>query len=250
MTASACARPARVAWQQAVTNTERRAAIAALAEVLAQHDGELAILPGLAALAELQLACGQSEAAFGSATRLAEMTIRDIGDALTGYARLTEGLVAAAAEDPDAPHALRTAVRLFAAARLPLEQARAQVALAQAVAASDPGVALAEARHAAETFAWLGASAELDRTSALLRILGGRPIPVPRADGQLTGRERDVLSLVAEGLSNPEIAERLFLSRKTVAHHVSNVLAKLGVRNRAEAATWLGAHEDEHGPHR
>jgi DNA-binding CsgD family transcriptional regulator len=242
---------ARVAWQQAVTDTERRAAVAALAEQLAQHDGELAILPGLAALAELQLACGQTEAASDSAARLAEMTVRDIGDALTGYARMTGGLVAAAAGDPDAPHALRTAVRLFGAARLPLEQARAQVALAQAVAASDPGVALAEARHAAETFAWLGASAEFDRTSALLRILGSRPNPVPRADGLLTGREREVLSLVAEGLSNPEIADRLFLSRKTVAHHVSNLLAKLGVRNRAEAATWLGAHASElRGPHR
>ena len=241
---------ARVAWQQAVTDTERRAAVAALAEQLAQHDGGLAIVPGLAVLAELQLACGQDEAAFRSATRLTEMTVQDIGDALTGYARLAGGLVAAATGDLDAPGTLRAAVRLFAAARLPLEQARAQVALAQAVAASDPGVALAEARHAAETFAWLGASADFDRTSALLRVLGGRPNPVPRADGLLTGRERDVLSLVAEGLSNPEIADRLFLSRKTVAHHVSNVLAKLGVRNRAEAATWLVAHEDERRPHR
>jgi len=126
------------------------------------------------------------------------MSVGDIGDALTGYARLAEGLVAAAAAatDPDARDALRTAVRLFAAARLPLEQARAQVALAQAVAASDTGLALAEARQAAETFAWLGASGKFDRTSALLRSLGGRPNPVPRVDGLLTGRERDAVLIV------------------------------------------------------
>lgn len=241
---------ARVAWQQAVTDTERRAAVAALAEELAQHEGELAILPGLAVLAELQLACGQTEAASGSATRLAEMSVRDIGDALTGYTRLAGGLVAVAIADPQAGQVLRAAIRLFGAARLPLEQARAQVALALTAAASDPGLALAEARQAAETFAWLGASGELDRTSALLRSLGGRPNRVKRADGLLTGRERDVLSLVVDGLSNPEIADRLFLSRRTVAHHVSNVLAKLGLRNRAEAAAWLLAHGDERGPQR
>ncbi len=59
-----------------------------------------------------------------------------------------------------------------------------------------------------------------------------------------------MLTLVADGLSNPEIADRLFLSRKTVAHHVSNVLAKLGVRNRAAAAAWLVAHGNDRGPQR
>lgn len=242
-------RPAtRVAWQQAATDTERKAAVAALEEALAQHDDALAMVPALAVLAELQLACGQTEAAGGSTARLAEMSLGDIGDALTGYARLAEGLVAAASGDPDAPHTLRAAVRSFAVSRLPLELARAQIALAQSVAASDPGVALAEARRASETLAWLGASGEFDRASALLRSLGGRPVPSPRADGLLTGREREVLSLIANGLSNPEVAERLFLSKKTVAHHVSNLLAKLGVRNRGEAAAWFVAHQNENDP--
>ena len=238
---------ARVAWVRAVSDTERTAAVAELAEALTPHDGELAMLPDLAALAELQLACGQAEAAARTADRLAAASTRDIGEALTGYARLAVGLVAAAGAEPEARQMLRTAVRHFGAARLPLEQARTQVALARTVAESDPGAALAEARHAAETFARLGASADFDRTSVLLRSLGSRPYRPRRLEGPLTGREQEVLLLVADGLSNPQIAERLFLSRRTVAHHVSNVLAKLGVRNRAEAAAWLVAHQGERG---
>lgn len=239
-------RPAAlVAWHQATSESERKAVVAALSELLAQHEGELATVPGHALLTELYLECGQIDAASASVTRLTEMTVQDLGPALTGYARLTEGLVAAQATDPLACDVLRTAIRLFGAARLPLEEARAQAALAQAVAATDPGVALAEARQAADTFARLGTSAELDRVSSLLRSLGGRPGPQPQAEGLLTSRERDVLNMVAEGLSNPQIADRLFLSRKTVAHHVSNILAKLGVHNRAGATAWLFTHSQE-----
>jgi DNA-binding NarL/FixJ family response regulator len=55
----------------------------------------------------------------------------------------------------------------------------------------------------------------------------------------LTPREREVLAMLAEGRSNPQIAEALFMSRKTASVHVSNILAKLGVANRVEAATFV-----------
>jgi DNA-binding CsgD family transcriptional regulator len=241
---------ARVAWHRAVTSTERHAAVAAFAEVLGQQDdGALSLPPGIAVLAELQLACGQTDAAARSVARLGDPAARDLGPALTGYAHLARGLVGAASADPAAGRELQAAVRLFGAAQLPLEQACARIALAEALTTTDPGAALALTRPAAETFARLGASSELDRTAALLRTLGVRMTLSPRVEGLLTGRERDVLSLIAEGMSNPEIAERLYLSRKTVAHHVSNLLAKLGVRTRGEAAAWYVAHEHEASPH-
>ncbi|MDQ2964942.1 MAG: helix-turn-helix transcriptional regulator [Chloroflexota bacterium] len=75
----------------------------------------------------------------------------------------------------------------------------------------------------------------------------------------MTDREREVAGLLASGSSNPEIAAELFLSRKTVERHVSNVLGKLGARNRTEVAALVGAMDrarrppvgpEDEGPHR
>jgi DNA-binding NarL/FixJ family response regulator len=93
-----------------------------------------------------------------------------------------------------------------------------------------------EARAALATFERLGARGEVDRTAALLRELGAPGRSRPREDAELTARERDVLDLIAQGLTNAEIAARLFVAPKTVEHHVSRVLAKLGVKTRTEAA--------------
>jgi DNA-binding NarL/FixJ family response regulator len=96
---------------------------------------------------------------------------------------------------------------------------------------------VAEARAALPVFEDLGAGGDADAAAALLRELGVKAARSgPKGLGTLTKREREVLALLGEGLSNPEIAERLYLSRKTVEHHVAAILSKLGARNRAEAA--------------
>ena len=64
---------------------------------------------------------------------------------------------------------------------------------------------------------------------------GCSPLPDPAAFPELTDREREILDLVARGRSNAEITAELVLSPKTVRNHVSNVFAKLQVRDRAEA---------------
>jgi DNA-binding CsgD family transcriptional regulator len=73
-----------------------------------------------------------------------------------------------------------------------------------------------------------------DRAEALARRLEGGST----AGGELTAREREVVALLAEGLTNNQLAQRLFISPKTAAVHVSNILMKLNLSTRAEAAAW------------
>ncbi|HET6751165.1 MAG TPA: response regulator transcription factor [Actinomycetes bacterium] len=119
--------------------------------------------------------------------------------------------------------------------------------LARLLAAGNPEMAVAEARNALAALEQLGASGDADAAGSLLRSLGAPGRTGPKKVGELTRREQEVLRLVGLGLSNPEIARRLYISRKTAAHHVSNLLAKLGVRNRAAAIAYATRQEQRRG---
>jgi DNA-binding CsgD family transcriptional regulator/tetratricopeptide (TPR) repeat protein len=115
-------------------------------------------------------------------------------------------------------------------------RATLRVAWASAlVALGDRAAALREARYArdVELATWPGW--RRDRADALLRRLEGPT----RIDGVLTAREREVALLIAEGLTNGQLADRLYISPKTAAVHVSNILTKLGLSGRAEVAAWV-----------
>jgi len=83
-------------------------------------------------------------------------------------------------------------------------------------------------------------------TRRVIERFAPRPAEVPAAPAtlhvDLTEREREVLRLVAQALSNAEIGERLFIGEATVKTHVSNVLQKLGVRDRVAAVVWAHRH--------
>ncbi|HWH24037.1 MAG TPA: LuxR C-terminal-related transcriptional regulator [Candidatus Limnocylindria bacterium] len=82
----------------------------------------------------------------------------------------------------------------------------------------------------------MGALRDADAAAELLRALGAAGRSWPRGRAALTKRETEVLSLLATGCSNSEIAERLYISRRTAEHHVASILSKLGLRSRAEVA--------------
>jgi DNA-binding NarL/FixJ family response regulator len=104
--------------------------------------------------------------------------------------------------------------------------------------AEAPEAAAAEAGLALATFERLGAALHANEAEGLLRELGVAGRTWPRDYGELTKRETEVLALLAAGLPNAEIAERLYISRRTAEHHVASILSKLGLRSRAEAAAY------------
>ena len=94
------------------------------------------------------------------------------------------------------------------------------------------------AEDARTRFEAIGAQLGIRRAQAMLRHLGVRLPRQEHGAGVLSPREIEVADLVAEGLSNPAIARRLYLSWPTVASHVTHILAKLGFSSRAQIAAW------------
>jgi DNA-binding CsgD family transcriptional regulator len=117
------------------------------------------------------------------------------------------------------------------------EQARCHWRLAEAyVASGDRAAARTHVEAAAAAAERMGA-VPLQRAVAATATRSRLSGATTAADAVLTGREREVLALVAEGLTNREVGRRLFISEKTASVHLSNLMAKLNVGSRTEAVT-------------
>jgi DNA-binding NarL/FixJ family response regulator len=120
--------------------------------------------------------------------------------------------------------------------------------LGRELATTERDRAVAELERVAATASERGAETVLELAEQALRALGVRTWRRGAAGKQLTEREQEIVRLIATGASNPEIAQQLFLSRKTVERHVSNALRKVGARNRAELAARVAELEVEGAP--
>ena len=189
-------------------------------------------------LVDAHLARGDPEAAHAAAARLAALAAAADSPRLEALAAAARGRTGAARGEAGATVQLQAALAAWTRQELPFEAARTRYDLGRALAASERNAAIDHLRRSLDGFEGLGATLEADRAAAALRSLGVPARSGAKGVGLLTDRERQVLGLLGAGLSNPEIAERLHVSRKTAAHHVSHILTKLGLRNRAEAAAY------------
>jgi DNA-binding CsgD family transcriptional regulator len=218
------------------TGLAREALVRALAP-LDPEASEAASL--LELLVEVLLAEGERAEAAAVVDRLDALARHHGAVYLRALAAQARGRLCLATGEGDPQACLREALGGFGRAQMPLELARCRLELARALVDTRPEVARTEARAALEAFDRLKAARHADAAAALLRALGVRSSTARQPAGSvLTRREEEVLDLLGRGLSNPEMAERLYISRKTVEHHVSNVLAKLGLRSRAEATAY------------
>jgi DNA-binding CsgD family transcriptional regulator len=188
-------------------------------------------------LGEAEIALLDSGAAIERGHALVTLGAVNGCDLIVAHGERLLGHALASTDVPAACRHLETALAAFIHAGIPYRAAQTRLLLAQLLRGNDHEVAGAEARAALSVFEDLGAGRDADAAAALMRDLGVKAARTgPKNVGRLTKREQEVLALLGEGLSNPEIAERLFLSRKTVEHHVARILSKLGLRGRAEAA--------------
>ena len=198
--------------------------------------------PLYALLTEANLAVADVNGAAVAARELSALATSSERGACLASADYAMGLVALAEGDARAWVHFESALGRFTAFEMPFEVARARLGMARALASTDPAGAIEMARRARAEFERLGAPSEVDRSAEVLRELGVGTGPGRRTDGVLSEREREVLTCLSEGLSNLETGKRLFISPKTVEHHVSKILNKLGLKNRAAAAAYALKH--------
>jgi DNA-binding NarL/FixJ family response regulator len=193
--------------------------------------------PLLRLLVDARLSLGDRDGAQAAAARLEEIARRSRRPPIQAMAYLASARVELASGE-DAHPRLEKACALFESSGMPFDAAVTRLEWARALAASHRELAAEDARQAMSEFERLGARPYADQAAAMLRELGEGTRPGPRLSGELTRREEEVLGLLSHGLSNSEIGNRLFISPKTVEHHVGHILSKLGLRNRSEAVAW------------
>ena len=213
------------------------AALAAARRLLAEISDPVHRSRVLPAATEILLAAGESTEARAAAEELGVIADRFGCSGLQAMAAYAAGRVELDAGDASGalPY-LRKASTLWNGMSSPYEAARVKVQVARALRTlGDEESAMNELAAARRTFLELGTMPADEEAVGLLA-------PAALPDG-LTVREAEVLRLVASGKSNAQIAAELVLSEKTVARHVSNIFAKLGVGSRTAAAAYAFEHQ-------
>jgi len=196
---------------------------------------------GLDLLVRAHTGLGDRDAARTALAELAAIATLVDGAPLHAAASFAAGYVALGDGKADeARRNLEDAVDLFLRSGAPFELARARIELARALASLGRlDDASREAHRAIDVLSELKAELEIARARTLLASLAAAPLPEgpagTRRTADLTKREVQVLRLVAEGLNNQAIAERLFVSDHTIHRHLANILNKLSVSSRAAA---------------
>jgi ATP/maltotriose-dependent transcriptional regulator MalT len=212
------------------------AAGALRAALAAEHGNPFRRAHLLGATVEVSIAAGNRDEARAAADELGALadrfgaaTVRAAANTSRGAVLLAEGDAAGARD------VLRRACAQWQDVRLPHEAARARALYGEAIrAAGDEDAAREELRTARGAFERLGATGD---ATAVAALLGERTHA-----GGLTEREAEVLRLVAAGRSNRDIASELVISEHTVARHVQNIFAKLGVSSRSAATAFAFEH--------
>ncbi len=199
-------------------------------------------VPILAALVEAEVGRGNVEGAASAARRATELAHPEI-PAMVAEAALARARAQTAAGDRDAAVAdYQAGLQAVGQVEAPLLQAALHLGLARVLADIDRSEAVSEAQLALGLYEQLGGP-EAEMCVTLLRRLGVRasykPLRAASPLADLSRRESEVMRLVGKGLSNPEIARALFISPKTVEHHVSSILSKLGFRSRIDVVKGM-----------
>jgi DNA-binding NarL/FixJ family response regulator len=197
-------------------------------------------VPLLALLANAEIGRGDADAAIRAAEHAERLARETQSPVLMGEAALAVGNASSAAGEVGAAvAALEAGLRAVAPTEHLLIKGALHLALARLLADSDSAAAVIETRNAMAIYEKLDAP-EAEVCATLLKRLGAAvsysPRPVADPLAALSRREREVVQLLGQGLSNTQIASKLFISPKTVEHHVSNILGKLALRSRFEVA--------------